>query len=163
MSTLATALVALAFLVLAGAIASAFLPGVPTGLVSLVGVGLYWWGTGFSEPGPLLLVTLVALCLLMVAADWLGGLVAAKVGGASTVTTLVAGGVGLALLFVTGPVGMILGSAAVVFALEYRTHRDVGTGVKAAGAYVLGFFASAIVQALLAFSVLVSVGWVALV
>ena len=163
MSTLATVLVALAFLVLAGAVVSAFLPGIPTGLVSLVGVGLYWWATEFSEPGPLLLVTLVVLCLLMVAADWLGGLVAAKVGGASTVTTLVAGGVGLALLFVTGPVGMILGSAAVVFALEYRNHRDVGTGVKAAGAYVLGFFASAVVQALLALSVLVSVGWVALV
>lgn len=162
MSTLATALTVLAVLVLAGAIASAFLPGVPAGLVSLVGVGLYWWGSGFAEPGTLVLVTLVALCLLMMAADWLGGLVAARVGGASTVTTLVAGGVGLALLLITGPIGMILGSAAVVFALEYRKHRDASAGATAAGAYVVGFFASAIVQALLAFSVLLSIGWVAL-
>jgi uncharacterized protein YqgC (DUF456 family) len=163
MSTLATALVVFAFLVLAGAVVSAFVPGLPTGIVSLMGVGLYWWGSGFSDPGTIVLVTLVALCLLMVAADWFGGLVAAKVGGASTVTTLIAGGVGLALLFVTGPVGMILGSAAVVFVLEYRNHRDVGTGATAAGAYVLGFFASAVVQALLALIVLFSVGWVALV
>jgi len=162
MSTLATALTVLAVLVLAGAIASAFLPGVPAGLVSLVGVGLYWWGAGFAEPGTLVLVTGVALCLVVVAADWLGGLVAARVGGASTVTTLVAGGVGLALLLITGPIGMILGSAAVVFALEYRKHRDASAGATAAGAYVVGFFASAIVQALLAFSVLLSIGWVAL-
>ena len=162
MSTLATALTLLAFLVLAGAVLSAVLPGVPTGLVSLIGVGLYWWGSDFSEPGTLVLATLVGLCLLMVAADWLGGLVAAKVGGASAFTTLVAGGVGLALLFVTGPIGMILGSAAVVFVLEYRAHRDASAGATAAGAYVLGFFASAIVQALLAVTVLLSVGWVAL-
>lgn len=162
MSTLATALTLLALLVLAGGIVAAFVPGVPTGAVSLAGVGLYWWSTGFSEPGLFLLVTLVVLCVLMFAADWFGGIVAARVGGASTVTTLVAGGVGLALLLVTGPVGMIVGSAAVVFVLEYRKHRTVETGAKAAGAYVLGFFASALVQAFLALSVLLSVGWVAL-
>ena len=162
MSALATVLTVLAFVVLAGAIVSAFLPGVSTGVVSLSGVGLYWWGSGFTDPETVVLVALVGLCLLMVAADWFGGVVAAKVGGASTVTTLVAGGVGLGLLFVTGPVGMILGSAAVVFVLEYRNHRDASAGATAAGAYVLGFFASAIVQALLALTVLLSVGWVAL-
>ncbi|MEF8787174.1 MAG: DUF456 domain-containing protein [Haloarculaceae archaeon] len=161
--TLATALTVLAFVVLLAAIPSAFLPGVPTGALSLAGVGLYWWGSGFTEPGTVVLATLVGLCVLTVAADWFGGVVAARVGGASTVTTLVAGGVGLALLFVTGPVGMILGSAAVVFALEYRRHRNVSTGAMAAGTYVLGFFASAIVQAFLALTVLVSVGWIALV
>lgn len=162
MSTLATALTVIAFVVLAAAIVSAFLPGVPTGVVSLAGVGLYWWGTGFTEPGTIVLATLVGLCVLTVAADWFGGVAAAKVGGASTTTTLVAGGVGLALLFVTGPVGMILGSAAVVFVLEFRRHREVSTGATAAGAYVLGFFASAVVQAFLALTVLVAVGWVAL-
>jgi uncharacterized protein YqgC (DUF456 family) len=162
MSTLATALAVLAFFALAGAVVSAFLPGIPTGVVSLVGVGLYWWGSGFTDPGTVVLATLVGLCVLMVAADWFGGIVAARVGGASTVTTVIAGGVGLALLLVTGPVGMILGSAAVVFALEYRKHRNVETGAKAAGAYVLGFFASAVVQALLALTVLASVAWVAL-
>jgi hypothetical protein len=161
--TLATALTVLAFVVLLAAIPSAFLPGVPTGALSLAGVGLYWWGSGFTEPGTVVLATLVGLCVLTVAADWFGGVVAARVGGASTVTTLVAGGVGLALLFVTGPVGMILGSAAVVFALEYRRHRNVSTGAMAAGTYILGFFASGIVQAFLALTVLVSVGWIALV
>ncbi|WP_302080653.1 DUF456 domain-containing protein [Salinibaculum rarum] len=157
----ATVLTVLAFAVLAGAVVSAFVPGVPTGAVSLAGVGLYWWGSGFTEPGTVVLVALAGLCLLTVAADWFGGVVAARVGGASTTTTLVAGGVGVVLLVVTGPVGMLLGSAFVVFALEYRTHRNARTGAMAAGTYVLGFFASAIVQAFLAVAVLVAVGWVA--
>lgn len=154
-------LAVLAVLVLLAAVVSAFVPGVPTGVVSLVGVGLYWWATGFAEPGTLVLSVLVAVSLLALAADWFGGLVAAKVGGASTLTTVVAGGVGLALLLVTGPVGMILGSASVVFALEYRRHRDAGGSAVAAGAYVLGFFASAVVQALLAFTIFLSVLWIA--
>lgn len=159
---LTTALVGLSFVVLLAGIPSAFIPAVPTGALSLAGIGLYWWSTGFTEPGTAILVTLAGLCVLTVAADWFGGVVAARVGGASTGTTLVAGGVGLGLLFVTGPIGMILGSATAVFVLEYRRHRDVGTGVRAAGTYVLGFFASAIVQAFLALTVLVAVAWVAL-
>jgi uncharacterized protein YqgC (DUF456 family) len=151
-----------ALLVLLAAVVSAFVPGLPTGIVSLVGVSLYWWSTGFVEPDGLVLAVLVVVCLLALCADWFGGLVAAKVGGASTLTTVVAGGVGLALLFVTGPVGMILGSASVVFALEYRKHRDAGGSAVAAGAYVVGFFASAVVQAFLAFTVFVSVLWIAI-
>lgn len=156
-------LTVLAFAVLAVAVVSAFVPAVPTGIISLVGIGLYWWGTGFTEPGTLALVVLAGASLLTVAADWFGGVVAARVSGASTVTTAVAGAVGVALLFVTGPVGMVVGSAAVVFALEYRKHRNASSGAVAAGAYVVGFFASALVQALLAFAVLVAMLWIALV
>lgn len=150
-----------ALLLLLSAVVSAFVPGLPTGFISLVGIILYWWSTGFVEPGTITLAVLVAVSLLTLAADWFGGLVAARVGGASTVTTLLAGVVGLGLLLVTGPVGMVLGSASVVFALEYRKHRNASKGAVAAGAYVLGFFASAVVQALLAFTVFLSVLWIA--
>lgn len=150
-----------ALLVLVAAVVSAFVPGLPTGVVSLIGVCLYWWSTGFTEPGTLVLSILVSVSLLALFADWFGGLVAAKVGGASTLTTVVAGGVGLALLFVTGPVGMIAGSASVVFALEYRKHRNAGGSAVAAGAYVLGFFASAAIQAFLAVTLFLSVLWIA--
>jgi hypothetical protein len=153
----------LAFAVLTAAIATAFVPAVPTGAVSLAGIGIYWWSTGFTEPGTVVLAVLTAVCVLIVAADWFGGVVAAKVSGASTVTTAIAGAVGLVLLFVTGPIGMVVGSAAVVFALEYRKHRDASSGAVAAGAYVVGFFASAVVQALLAFAVLIAMVWVAVV
>lgn len=157
------ALTVLAFAVLVGAIATAFVPALPTGAVSLVGIGIYWYSTGFTEPGTVVLAVLAGVCVLIVAADWFGGAVAAKVSGASTTTSAIAGAVGLVLLLFTGPLGMVLGSAAVVFALEYRKHRDASSGAVAAGAYVLGFFASAVVQALLAFAVLIAMVWVAVV
>jgi hypothetical protein len=152
----------LALVVLGVAVVTAVVPGVPTGLVSLAGVGLYWWGTGFAEPGTLALAALVVLCLLMVLADWLGELVAARVGGASTLTTVVAGAVGLVLLVFTGPVGMLLGAATVVFVLEFRRQGRAGAGLRAAGAFVAGFFASAAIQALLALLVFAGTLWVAL-
>lgn len=148
--------------VLAVAVASAFVPGVPTGIVSLLGTGLYWWSTGFTEPGTLVLGVLVAISLLAVVADVFGGIVAANVGGASTGTTLFAGLVGAVLLVLTGPVAMVVGSAIVVFVLEYRRRADAGGSAVAAGAYVLGFFAAALAQALLAFTVFLTVLWVAL-
>lgn len=152
-----------ALALLAFAIVSAFVPGLPTGLVSLTGVALYWWGTGFSEPSLAVVVVLSVVCVLAVLADWFGGVFAARVGGASTTTTIVAGAVGLALLVTTGPLGMLLGSATVVFLLEYRKHSDAGQSATAAGAYVLGFFASALAQSFLAFTVFVAMVWVALV
>lgn len=159
---MSVAVTLVAFLLLAAAVAVAFLPGLPAGIVSLAGIVLYWWGSGFTEPGPVVLAVLVAVCLLAVLADWASGVIAAAVGGASTRTALLAGGVGLALLVVTGPVGMVVGSAGTVFALEFRNHRDAGRSLTAAGAYVIGFFASGVVQALLSFAVLLSMGWIAL-
>jgi hypothetical protein len=160
-STGLVTLVALA--VLAVAIVSAFVPGLPTGLVSLLGVGLYWWGTGFTDPGLVVVLALAAVCVLAVLADWFGGVIAANVGGASTTTTLVAGAVGLALLFVAGPLGVLVGSAATVFVIEFAKRRDAGQSAKAAGAYVVGFFASAVAQAFLAFTVFVAMLWIVLV
>lgn len=152
----------LAFALLVVGVVGAIVPGVPAGLASLAGVVLYWWGSGFTEPGTALLVALVAVGVLAIAADWFAGAVAARVGGASTPTAVLAGLVGLALLLPAGPIGMLLGSAATVFVLEYRRRRDARAGALAAGAYVVGFFASAAVQALLTLSMLVAMVFVAL-
>jgi len=95
-----------------------------------------------------------------------GAFVGAGVLSATSSPTLaVLGVVGtvLALLVLSGPLGMLLGSATVVFVLEYRKHSDAGQSATAAGAYVLGFFASALAQAFLAFTVFVAMVWVALV
>jgi uncharacterized protein YqgC (DUF456 family) len=152
----------LAFVLLVSGVAGAVLPGVPAALLSLGGVYLYWWGSGFADPGTLVLAVLTLVGVLALAADWLGGVVAARAGGASTTTTLVAGVVGLLLLVVAGPVGVLIGSVTTVFVLEYRSHRDASRGATAAGAFVVGFFASAVAQLLLTLSVLVAMVGVAL-
>jgi uncharacterized protein YqgC (DUF456 family) len=145
-----------AFVLLIAGVVGAVLPGAPAALFSLAGVFLYWWGSGFADPGTLVLVTLTLIGLLAIAADWFGGVVAARVGGASTTTTFAAGAVSLVLLFVAGPIGVLLGSAGTVFALEYRKHQNPSRGARAAGAFVLGFFASAVAQLLLTFSMLLA-------
>ena len=145
-----------AFVLLLAGVAGSVVPAVPGAPLSLAGVLAYWWGTGFTEPRPLLVVVLLATGALAVLADWLGGLVAARVGGASTPSAVAGGLVGLLLLFGVGPVGMLVGAATTVFFVEYARQRDAVSGLAAAGAYVVGFFGSAIVQFLLTAGILVA-------
>ena len=154
--------VALAFGLLVAGVVASLLPGVPAPLLSLAGVVLYWWSTGYAQPGTVLLVALVGVGLLALAADWLGGVVAARVGGASNTTAILAGLAGLLLFPVAGPVGIVAGSAGTVFVLEYLKGRDANASARAAGAYVLGAFASAAVQFVLTLSMLLTVALVAL-
>lgn len=141
--------IALALLVVG--VVGSVVPLVPGGLASLAGVLLYWWSTGYADPGP---VALVALSLLAVAVDQLGGAVAARAGGASLLTTAAAAVVGVALFFVAGPVGILAGVGGTVFVSEYRRHRDPKTGLRTAAYATVGVLASSAVQFLLTASIL---------
>ena len=133
---------------LLGVVGSA-VPLIPGALLSLSGLYLYWWHTGYSDPGLLVLVVLTALALLVVVLDWLGGAVSAKVGGASTGTAALAGLVGFLLFFVAGPVGILLGVAGIVFLAEYRRTDDVVTSGRTAVYTTIGMLASTVAQVLL--------------
>lgn len=151
--------IALALLVVG--VVGSVLPLVPGGLASLAGVLLYWWSTGYADPGPVALVALVALSLFAVAVDQLGGAVAARAGGASLLTTAAAAVVGVVLFFVAGPVGILAGVAGTVFVSEYRRHRDPETSLRTAAYATVGVLASSAVQFLLTASILVAfVLWV---
>jgi len=146
-------LVLVAFALLVGGVVGSVTPIVPGGLLSLAGVGTYWWATG--EPGPVLLSGLVLLALLALAADWFAGAVAAKAGGASTLTTVVATVLGLVGLVAAGPVGFLLVTGGAVFALELGRGGGIVHSARAAGVTLLGMFASGAFQALMTASVLV--------
>lgn len=151
-----------AFALLLAGVAGALVPALPGAPLSMAGVLVYWWGSGFTEPGTLLLVVLLATGALAVLSDWLGGLVAARVGGASTPSAVAGGLVGLLLLFGVGPVGMLVGATTTVFVVEYARQRDARSGAAAAGAYLVGFFGSALVQVLLTAGILVAMVVVAI-
>lgn len=140
-------------LLVAGVVASV-VPGVPGSLLSVGGIGVYWWGTGFAEPSTLLVGVLVVLALLALVGSVAGEVVAARLSGASTRTAAVAGPVGFALFFVLGPLGLLVGVAGTVFGLEYRRHRDVRASAGAALGVVVGSFAATAVQVLLTGTVL---------
>lgn len=141
-------LVAVAVLLAAVGVVGSVVPGVPGALGSLAGLGLYWYATGYADPGTLVLVVLFLTCLFALAADLLAGPLAARVGGAEMRTSLLAGVVGFALLFVAGPIGVVVGIAGTVFAVEYRRHGDRDRALRAAAATTVGALGSIVVQLL---------------
>ena len=158
--TIETGLVILAFLLLVAGVVGSLVPQVPGALLSLAGLFTYWYATG--EPGVGLLVTLALVGVLTWVVDFAGGTIAARAGGASNLTALLAGVVGVALFFLTGPLVMILGVAGTVFALEYYRQQDARKGLKAALVTTAGMLASSVAQALLTGSILLAMVGVAL-
>ncbi|EMA50291.1 DUF456 domain-containing protein [Halococcus thailandensis] len=131
-------------------------PLVPGTLSSLVGVYLYWWASGYTEPGPLLLAALTVVGVLALVADYFGGAVSARAGGASMVTTTLAAIVGIALFFVVGPLGIVLGVAGTVFVVEFYRHRNPERSLRAALYAAVGVLASTVVQLLVTVTMLVA-------
>jgi uncharacterized protein YqgC (DUF456 family) len=142
-------------LLIAGVI-GCILPVLPGATLSLAGVYIYWWGSGFTEPGVALLVALTLLGLVAIGADLGAEVVSARVGGASLTTSLVAGVVGVVLFVLVTPIGALLGVLVTVFLLEYRRHSDASRGAKAAGAVVIGVLGSVVVQVVLTASMLLA-------
>lgn len=138
---------------LAAAVLASAVPLVPGGLLSMAGVGYYWYATG--DPGTFAVVALLALAVLTLVLDWLGGAVSARVGGASLRTTAVAAVAAVALLFVLGPLGALVGIAGTVFVLEVRRHGDVERGLRTAAVATVGMLASTAMQLLLTGTILV--------
>ncbi|MFB6128130.1 MAG: DUF456 family protein [Halorhabdus sp.] len=147
-------LLALALL-LAGVLGSVT-PMVPAGLLSTAGVVLYWWSTGYADPGTVVLVGFVLVGLFVVVVDYLAGAIAAKAGGASTLTSVAGALVGFALFFVLGPVGIVLGVTGTVFALELYRGRAGAESLRAAGYALVGTLGSSVIQFVLTLSMLVA-------
>ena len=149
-------LAALALLVL-GVVGSVvpLLPGPP---LSLVGVYLYWWSSGYAEPSTLLLGALTLIGLLAVVSEYLAGMISARAGGASLVTTVLAAVVGVVLFFLTGtgPLGLVVGVVLTVFVVEFYRHRDAKRSARTAVYTAVGMLASTVAQFLLTLTMLVA-------
>jgi uncharacterized protein YqgC (DUF456 family) len=144
----------LALALLVGGVVGTVVPLVPEGLLSLAGVYLYWWGSGFSDPGIVTLVALTLLGLLAVVVELFGGALGARAGGASWTMSLIAVVVGMALFFLTGPVGLLVGIFVTVVALEYDAGSDTRTSLRSGAVATVGIFASTAVQILLTGTIL---------
>lgn len=137
------------------AVVGSLLPMVPGAALSIAGVLLYWWNSGYTDPGPFVLATLLGLALVALVLDWFGGAVSASAVGASTRTTLAAAAVALPLTLVAGPLGLLAGVAGTVFVLTYRERGDADESARIAVYTTVGMLASAAAQALLTGFVLV--------
>ena len=150
------AVTVLAVALLVGGVAGTVLPLVPGGLLSLSGVYLYWWHSGFAEPGAALLAVLTLLGVLTMVAEFFGGSIAARAGGASWVTTTIATVVAIVLMIVTGPLGLLVGLFGTVFAGEFLRGEAVDSSARSAAYATAGLFASTAIQALLTTTILLA-------
>ena len=141
-------------LLLVGVVGSV-VPVLPGAALSLVGIYLYWWQTGFVTPWVWAVAAFTVVGLAAMIADYFGGALAASAGGASMKTTALATVVGIPLLFVAGPVGLVLGIAGTVFAAEFYRTRSAGRGARAAAFAAVGVLGSAVVQFVVTLSLLV--------
>jgi uncharacterized protein YqgC (DUF456 family) len=139
---------------LAGAIVGAAVPMVPSGLLSLAGLGVYWWGTGFEAVSGLTFAVLALLAVVTALVEFFGGSIAARAGGASWLTTAVAAVVGLVLMVVTGPLGLLVGLFGTVFVLEFVRGEELQGSTRSAVYTTIGVLASTAVQVLLTASIL---------
>lgn len=124
----------------------ALLPLLPGPLLSVGGVLLYWWGTGYTDPGPVVLSGFLLVGIVALAADVLGGAVGASLGGGGRWAMVLAAIAGLILIPIAGPLGVLLGVAGVTFVVAYRETADVSSGLRAAAGATLGLLASVVVQ-----------------
>jgi hypothetical protein len=148
-------LVVAAFALLVLGVVASVLPVLPSGAVSLAGVLVHWWATG--QPGPLVLAALVVVALVALVVDWAAGAIGAAAGGASLRTSALASVVGIVLLIPAGPVGLVVGIAGTVFAVELYGGATREASLRAAGYAVVGVLGSALVQAVLTGTILVVV------
>lgn len=151
-----------AFLLLVLGVVGSVVPSMPGALLSLGGIVLYWWASGYTEPGTLLLVGLVGVAILALLVDVLAGFASAKIGGASTMAAGLAGVAGFLAFFVAGPLGMILAVAGTVFVVELVRGGTMREGGRAAAITTVGMLGSTVAQAVLTASILVAMIAVAL-
>jgi uncharacterized protein YqgC (DUF456 family) len=144
-----------AFVLLVGGVVGSVVPMLPGAALSLAGVLLYWWHTGYAEPHVLILLVIVLGGLAAMLFDLLAGVVAAKASGASSQTTILAGVAGVVLFFVAGPLGILLGVAGVVFAVEMLQGGEAGASLRTAAYTTVGVIASWVVQLVVTLSILV--------
>lgn len=158
-------LVVAAFALLVMGVVGTLVPFVPGGLLSFFGVIVYWYATGYQEPGTLLFVLLTTTALMALAVDYLGGAIGAKTAGASTRTVFLASIVGVVGLVIGGPVGLLIGVVGTTYALEALNRGHGEETARVALAAGIGVLASAAVQLILTGGVLVvmtavALGWV---
>ncbi len=135
-------------LLIAGIVGSV-VPRIPGAALSLLGVYVYWGGTGFGTPGTLTVILLTLVGVLALAGRLIGPVVSARIGGASTVNATIAGAVGVVAFFIFSLPGLIVATLVTVFLLELRRQNSISGGMTAASMMVFGTFATKALQVLL--------------
>lgn len=117
---------------LVGGVAANRVPRVPAPVLSLSGVYLYWWDSGFAEPGLPTLVVLTLAAVLALSGGIIRSVVISRVGGVAARSVAIGSVVGSVLYLFWDTPGLFVGLMGAVFVLEYIRGRDALGSLKAA-------------------------------
>lgn len=143
--------------VLALAVIGSVAPGVPGGLLAVGGLVGYYWLAPEPAFGPVALAGFLVLAVAAAVVGTFGGALSAAGQAASTATVVGAGIAGIALLFVAGPVGLLLGMFAVAFAGELWSGAAVAGAAEAAVWTTVGMLVGTLGEFLLTAAVFLGV------
>lgn len=140
---------------LVAAVIASVVPGVPAGILALLGVYLEYFFGPSGRMSFWLLFSFTVVGFLAVVIDLFGGAITARTRGASTRTTIIAAVVGLALLFVVGPIGVVVGMFGTVLVAELNDGREFDDAWNNAVWATAGMLASGVAVFVLMLSMLV--------
>ena len=140
---------ALAVILMVLGIIGSFVPVIPGPLVSITGVLIYWWSTGYTSPGTVMLFLIISTGVVAEILDTLAGFYGARKAEASRKTAYMAALASVLLIPFTGPFGIIIGTALVVIAREIMLGKEFKDALKTGFYTTLGLLGSIAAKALL--------------
>jgi len=129
-------------LMIAGVLGS-IIPALPGPVFSIIGALIYWWSTDYTTPGPIILTIIILTGLLAIILDLVASYYGADKSGASHKTALAAAISSSLLFLVTGPLGILIGTAGTVLIRELMLGKEFDEALKTATTTTLALLGSA--------------------
>lgn len=146
---------ALALLLMIGGVIGSFLPVIPGPLVSISGVSIYFWSTGYSSPHPVIFSVIVLTGIFALGLDYLAGYIGADQSDASQKTAIAAGIASFLLFFVSGPIGILIGTGITVLLRELMLGKEFEEASRSAVYTTIAMLASVFAKVGLTFLMLI--------
>jgi len=141
-------------LLLLGIIGS-ILPGIPGPIFSILGILLYWWSTGYEEPGRILFFFMIGTAILALVLDYAASYIGAEKSGSSKETAIAAAVSSVVFFIFTGPIGILFGAGIVVFLREILLGKNVKKAFRSASITTLALLGSTVSKVFLTVLVLI--------
>jgi len=113
-------------------IIGSFMPALPGPLLSILGVTVYFWSTGYAVPSPLIFTVIVLTGFVALVLDYVASYIGADKADASKKTAVAAAIASFLLFFISGPIGIIVGTGATVLVRELFLGKDIDAAFRSA-------------------------------
>lgn len=137
---------ALALILMIGGIVGSIYPAIPGPILSMIGAFVYFWSTGYSDPRTVIFILIIFTGLVAIGLDYLAGYIGADIAEASQRTAIAAGIASFLLFFVSGPLGIIIGTGATVLIRELMLGKDFDKALKSAAYTTVAMLGSVVAK-----------------